>query len=53
LAIDCPSPTELNFGEDNGVSAEIMHIRKFAEQIKNSRIRFLIICGKNSLKMCE
>jgi hypothetical protein len=30
-----------------------MDVHKFAEQIKACRIHVLIICGKNSIRMCE
>lgn len=53
LTVDCPSAKQLSFGEDAGINAEPMDVGKFAEQISECRINVLVICGKNSIKMCE
>jgi hypothetical protein len=53
LTIDCPSATQLDFGEDNGINSEPMDVKKFAEHIKSCRIQILVVCGKNSIAMCE
>ena len=53
LTIDSPSSRLIHIGEDYGISSHTMEIAQFAKQIKECRINILVICGKNSIKMCE